>query len=161
MKKSAKPRARISSENEPASLVSCSPCGLSQLFPRSFLRHNYRKRVTRFTTLLFVSLSLFALLSRRGGGDEEEEEEQQREGKESFSFSKRKDSFVIYNFRNARDLSFESSNEKKTNKNRNVIQFDIKKKKNKPKGHHRASHSITEYESNGEGRGKWRQCDRG
>ena len=55
-----------------------------------------------------LSLSLFALLSRRGGGDEEEEE-QQREGKESFSFSKRKDSFVIYNFRNARDLSFESS----------------------------------------------------
>ena len=31
-----------------------------------------------------LSLSLFALLSRRGGGDEEEEEEeQQREGKES------------------------------------------------------------------------------
>ena len=75
--------------------------------------------------------------------------------------SKRKDSFVIYNFRNARDLSFESSHEKKTNKNRNVIQFDIKKKKNKPKEHHRASHSITENESNGEGRGKWRQCDRG
>ena len=87
-----------------------------------------------------LSLSLFALLSRRGGGDEEEEEQQQREGKESFSFSKRKDSFVIYNFRNARDLSFESSHEKKTNKNRNVIQFDIKKKKNKPKG---ASSSIT------------------
>ena len=110
-----------------------------------------------------LSLSLFALLSRRGGGDEEEEEEEeQREGKESFSFSKRKDSFVINNFRNARDLSFESSHEKKTNKNRNVIQFDLKKKKkNKPKEHHRASHSITENESNGEGRGKWRQCDRG
>ena len=161
MKKSAKLRTRISSENEPASLVSCSPCGLSQLFPRSFLRHNYRKRVTRFKTQS-SSLSLCALLSRRGGGDEEEEEEEEeREGKESFSFSKRKDSFVIYNFRNARDLSFESSHEKKTNKNRNVIQFDIKKKKNKPKEHHRASHSITENESNGEGRGKWRQCDRG
>tara|TARA_B110000444_G_C18490531_1_gene433300 strand:+ start:144 stop:359 length:216 start_codon:yes stop_codon:yes gene_type:complete len=32
-----------------------------------------------------LSLSLFALLSRRGGGDEEEEEEEEQEGKESLT----------------------------------------------------------------------------
>ena len=90
-----------------------------------------------------LSLSLFALLSRRGGGDEEEEEEQQQEGKESLTEYTERFVFVIYNFRNARAISLleSSHHEKKTNKNRNVIQFDIlKKKKNKPKG---ASSSIT------------------
>jgi hypothetical protein len=86
VKKSAKLRTRISSENEPASLVSCSPCGLSQLFPRSFLRHNYKeKELHVLKHKVRLSLSLFALLSRRGGDEEEEEEEQQREGKESLT----------------------------------------------------------------------------
>ena len=52
-----------------------------------------------------LSLSLFALLSRRGGGDEEEEEEQQQEGKESLVSGKIRVRNLQFSKR-PRDLSF-------------------------------------------------------
>jgi hypothetical protein len=86
-KKSAKPLARISSENEPASLVSFSPLVGSRNCFLSSLRHNHRKRVTRLKTRsLSLSLSLSLLFFN---GEEEETKKKKKKRKNNNNSNKR------------------------------------------------------------------------
>ena len=158
-KKVQNPRTRISSENEPASLVSFSPCGLSQLFPLSLLYGIIKeKELHVWKHVLCLSPSRASLPSFWGG--DEEEEEQQQEGEESFTTARLVNNGKIHirnlQFSKPPAISLLAREKNKQKSKRHPIWY----KEEEYTGSIIASYSITD-DDNGEGRGKWRQCDRG